>query len=267
MGRRGNPWLLDDERKAGELGVITGQGSLGRHAVVGLVGALFAVGFWLSRPEWSPEMRVWRAFGDASFLLLALALASGPLAVVWPAARGLLAWRRAFGIWFALVALVHAYLVWDGWARWTWQGLLGFQHMGAMGLDAFVLTDPGFGLANVMGLVALFWGLVLLATSFDRAVRRLGPRAWKHVQAYAHVIFYLIVLHSAYFLFLHYQLTLTSLVLRKRVPEPNWFQPWFLVVVAAVLGLQLAAFAKVTRARRAARHAAAASSATPGEAR
>lgn len=250
----------------GEAEVLTGQGRWHRHAAVGLLGAVLAAGFWASRPEWSAEMRVWRAFGDASFALLALALATGPLAVLWPPARRLLAWRRAFGIWFALVALIHAYLVWDGWARWTWNGLLGFQDLRPMGVEEPVLTDPGFGLANLLGLVALGWGLVLLATSFDRAVRRLGPRAWKHVQAHANVVFYLLALHGIYFLFLHYEFTLASLVFRKQLPAPNWFRFWFLALVLAVVALQSAAFLKVVRARRAVGAEAAAAPRAPGDA-
>lgn len=200
--------------------------------------------------EWVADMRLWRAVGDASFVLLALALAAGPLAVLWPAARRLVAWRRAFGIWFALTGLLHAYLVWDGWALWSLRRLLGFQDLPLESGPASVLTDPGFGLANLVGLVALFWGLVIAAVSSDAAMRALGARGWKHVQQLAYVVFYLVALHAAYFLFLHYALSLTSLVFQKAVPDANWFRFWFVALALAVMTLQVAAFARTVAQRQ-----------------
>src|SRR3546814_17349093 len=59
----------------------------------------------------------------------------------------------------------------------------------------------------------------LLATSSDRAVRRLGPAVWSWIQGFAHVVFYLVVLHAAYFLSMHYTLSF-----HRAIPEPNWFR-------------------------------------------
>lgn len=221
-----------------------------RHLVVGLLGVAFSVLFWRSRMEWDAEMRLWRAVGDASFMLLALALVAGPLAVLSRMFAPLLRWRRAFGVWFALLAGLHAYLVWDGWARWSFARLMGYQDLSASGIPEPVLVDPGFGLANLMGLVALFLGLVLAAVSSEWAVRALGARAWKHVQQYAYVVFYLVGLHAVYFLMLHYELGLPNLVFQKGVAPVNWFRFWFLGIVGLVILLQVAAFARNVMRRR-----------------
>lgn len=227
------------------------RATLPRHLATALLTAALVGLFWRSRMDWVSDMRLWRAVGDASLVLLALALAAGPLAVVAPRTRGLVAWRRAFGIWFALTGLLHAYLVWDGWALWSIKRLLGFQEIPLESGTAVVLVDPGFGLANLIGLVALAWGLVIAAVSSDLAMRALGSRSWKFVQGFAYVVLYLVGLHAAYFLFLHYELTLTSLVFQKAVPNANWFRFWFVGLVLLVLALQTAAFVRtLARDRR-----------------
>ena len=221
-----------------------------RHATVLALAIALAFAFWRSRMEWTPDMRLWRAIGDAAFVLLALALATGPMATLWPRTRRLLAWRRSFGVMAALVAALHAYLVWDGWALWSLRRLFGFQDLSEAGGPDDVLVDPGFGLANLMGIVALAWALVIAATSSDHALRLLGQRSWKFVQQFAYLVFYLPGLHAAYFLFLHYALGLVNLVFRKPVPEPNWFQASFVLIVAVVLVLQAAAFVHQVRRDR-----------------
>lgn len=214
----------------------------GRHAAVAVLGVVLLFAFWRSRMNWDPEMRLWKAVGDASLVLFVLAMAVGPVAVLWPALGRWVAWRRALGIWFALFALLHAYLVWDGWALWSFTRLMGYEFLHQPNIPDPVLTMPGFGLANLIGLVALTLALLVAAVSSERAMRALGARAWKYVQQYAYVVFYLVGLHVAYFMFLHYDLSLTNLVFRKATTPPNWFRFWFLGGVLLVLGLQLAAF-------------------------
>lgn len=222
-----------------------------RHAaVLALAGALVWA-FWRSRMEWTADMRLWRAVGDAAFVLLSFTLATGPLAALWPRARRLLAWRRSFGVTAALAAALHAYLVWDGWALWSLRRLFGYQDLSEAGGPDNVLVDPGFGLANLVGIVALAWALLIAAISSDHALRLLGQRSWKFVQQFAYVVFYLTGLHAAYFLFLHYELSLVNLVFRKGVPEPNWFRAWFVLIVVAVFVLQLAAFVRQVQRDRA----------------
>lgn len=214
-----------------------------RHAVVGLTAVVLTAGFWWSRPEWAAEMRLWRAFGDAAIVLLFMSLALGPLSRLWRPAVRLLRWRRQTGVWCALVSLVHAILILNGWARWSFERLVGFEFVPQLGRTARL--EPGFGLANTIGLVALAWLLVLAATSSDRAVRALGPAAWKWLQTGAYVVFYLSVLHAGYFLFLHY-----SLSFHKPPAPSNWFR-WPLVAMGVtIVALQFAAFARTTARKK-----------------
>lgn len=214
-----------------------------RHILVGSVGMFFVWLFWLSRPEWSWEMRLWRSFGDASLILLFITLVIGPLVRLWPPAAKLVAWRKHLGLWFAILALIHAFLVWNGWARWDLSRFLGYEFVPQLG--RVVRLEPGFGLANVIGAVALFWTAVLMATSSERALKKLGT-SWKWLHYSANTIFYLSAIHTGYFLFIHY-----SLSFHKNPVPPNWFRIPFLLLVCLVLFLKLLAFMKSLNKRRA----------------
>jgi len=206
-----------------------------RHALIGSLSAATFYVFWLSRPEWVSEMRLWRAFGDASTMLLLVALAIGPLAKLWKPAAHLVSWRREVSIWFALLALTHTVLILNGWTEWNALRVLGYEFVPQ--LDRWARLEPGFGLANLIGLVALFWTIVLLATSTDRAVRFLGFSSWKWLHYGAHIILYLVAAHVAYFLFIHFTASF-----HRPVPDPNWFRYPFLVMVLALFVLQMSSF-------------------------
>ena len=208
-----------------------------------MLAAIITAGFWFGRMDWDPEMRTWRAFGDASIVLLFGSLVAGPLAKLWrPAARSL-PWRRELGVWFAILALVHTVLVFWKWVDWDPARLLGYEVIPELGRSARL--EPGFGLANLIGLVAVVWALVLATTSSNRAVRWLGSPAWKWMHQVAHVIFYLSVLHAVYFLFMHYTASF-----HRAVPEPNWFRWPLLAMGVAVATLQWVAFARMVQRRR-----------------
>jgi len=206
-----------------------------------LSAALFAL-FWYTRLEWTSDMRLWRAVGDVSVVLLFLSLAMGPAGRLSAVAARALPWRRAVGIWAGVTALAHGVLVFWGWTQWSVPRLLGYEFIPQLGRTARM--EPGFGLANLMGVVALVWLVVMTVTSFDRAVRALGPGGWKWLHTSAYTVFYLSALHAAYFLFMHYTESF-----HRAVPPPNWFRFPLLVLALTVLALQLAAFA-ATRSRR-----------------
>ncbi|WP_341252345.1 ferric reductase-like transmembrane domain-containing protein, partial [Euzebya pacifica] len=145
--------------------------SVARHAAVAVLGLMMIAAFWASRPQWDPEMRLWKSVGDGALILLLATLAIGPLAKLWRPAGRAIPWRREAGIWFAVLAAVHAILILNGWARWSLSRLFGFEFVAQLGREARM--EPGFGLANLLGIVALMWGLALAATSTDAAVRRL----------------------------------------------------------------------------------------------
>ena len=214
-----------------------------RHAVVaGVAGALVWL-FWSTRPTWSGEMRLWKAVGDAAFVLLLVTLTLGPAARLARPVTRVLPWRRQFGIWFALVGALHGVLVAHGWARWSLRRFLGYEVVPQLGRE--VRLEPGFGLANLVGLTALVFALVLAATSSDRVLRRLGAPAWKWLHHSALFVFYLSLLHAGYFLFLHYTLSF-----HKQVPPPDWFRAPFVVLGAGLVALQGAAFVKTLASRQ-----------------
>jgi sulfoxide reductase heme-binding subunit YedZ len=211
-----------------------------RHLVVGFTTLLLTAGFWFTRLDWAPDMRTWRAFGDAAVVLLFVSLAIGPAARLWRPAGRLVRWRRETGVWCAVASLVHAVLIFHGWVRWSLERLWGFEFVAQLNRTARL--EPGFGLANLIGLVALAWLLVLAATSSDRMVRLLGPAAWKWLHHGAYVAFYLSVLHGAYFLYLHY-----SLSFHKAPAPPNWFRVPLVVMGFTVVSLELAAFVRTAQ--------------------
>ena len=178
----------------------------------------------------------------SALVLLVLALALGPLARLNRRFTPWLPWRRQLGSWFALVALAHGVLVVHGWARWSLRGFLGYEVIPELGRE--VRLEPGFGLANLVGAIALAFALVLAATSSDRALRRLGASAWRWLHHGARFVFYLTLLHAGYFLFLHYTLSF-----HKAVPPPDWFRMPFVLTGIALLGLQVTAFVKTATTR------------------
>lgn len=186
-----------------------------RHLAVGFIAGIVVYVFWLLRPELSADARLWRALADAGFIFLSACLVIGPLSRLWDPCLYLIPWRREVGIWFAVLVATHALLV-----------------------SGYALREPGIELPAILGLIALFWTLVLAATSSDRAVNFLGVSSWKWLHGMANTIFYLVAAHAAYFLFWRY-------------PEENMFQVPFLIMVFAVPILQMSAFAKeVSRQKR-----------------
>ena len=186
-----------------------------RHLLTGLIAVLLAYIFWLSRPELSFDVRVWRALGNTAFSFLFVTLAIGPWAKLWKPALRLVPWRRETGIWFAVLAFSHFIRV-----------------------SNYAQFEPDIELPRLLGLIALFWALALAATSSDRAVNFLGPSSWKWLHTMAYVIFYLVAGHAAYFLFWRY-------------PEVNRFQYPFLAMELAVPILQISAFIKEVIRQRA----------------
>ena len=213
-----------------------------RHTVVALLGVAVYFAFWFGRLDWTPEMRLWRAIGDVSFVFLFLVLAMGPAARHWPPVTRLLSWRRELGIWFAILALVHTLLVLDGWVRWDWMRFFGYEFLEQLGRYARV--EPGFGLSNVVGIVAAIMAVPLMITSSSWAVKRLGGGSWKWLHVGAYTIFYLVVLHSLYYLFIHFTVSF-----HRPVPAPNWFRYPFLITAVLILVIQMSAFVSTVRKR------------------
>ena len=196
-----------------------------------LVGYLLLI----SRAEWSEMHRYNRALGDLSLVLVALAMAIGPLARLSSARlfRKLLPYRRELGIYAVLAAIAHTVIILIGWVELDLARLFGFEFHPQ--LQRYVMLNHGFALANVVGIAALLYGFVLAGTSNDFSQSVLGTSVWKYIQQGAYVLWWLAVLHTAYFLFFHF------LDFHRQTPEPNWARWPFVALVASVVALQAAA--------------------------
>jgi len=198
--------------------------------------------FQESRAEWS-EMHRWnRAVGDMSLVLVSMVMVVGPLARLWPRLNFLLPWRRELGIHAIVLAAVHTFIILVGWIEWDFMRLVGFEFL--QSAERYVMLQHGFALANIVGIVALLYGTVLAVSSNNRSLKILGGSAWKFVQQGAYVLWVLVLIHTAYFLYLHF------LHFHRPVPEPNWGQGPFAILVLVVFLLQAAAFIKTWRGKK-----------------
>ncbi len=85
-----------------------------------------------------------------------------------------------------------------------------------------------------------------MARSADWATRKLGGSSWKFLHGGAYTIFYLVALHTAYFLYIHYSVSFH----RASPPNAAWFQIPLAVLTMAVLIQQIGAFFKTMRRQR-----------------
>ncbi len=218
-----------------------------RHVAALAAAAALVWAFAAVHGQWSPMHRWNRAFGDASLVLVALAMGLGPLARLVRPAAALLPLRRELGIYGTLAALVHGIVILVGWVQLDLMRLFGFE-LHPM-LESYVMVQPGFGLANAIGIVALILAGVLALTSNEISVRRLGGSAWKFLQMGVLPLWWLTVAHVGYFMFAHF------LSFHRPTPEPNPLQWWFVALVLLVLGLRWAAFLQTLRRQGASRRA------------
>lgn len=211
----------------------------GRHLVALLLAVAAVFAFSESRTEWSAMHRWNRALGDASLILISFSMAIGPLARMWRRWRRLIPYRREFGIHGVLLGFAHTVIILGGWVEWDLVRIFGYELHPATG--NYVMLQQGFALANIIGIVCLVYGLTLALSSSNWSQRALGGSVWKFLQQGAYVLWILIVLHTAYFLYLHFQ------SFHRATPDPNWAQVPFAALVGVVALLQLAAFVKTWR--------------------
>lgn len=231
------------------LGIKSTKVALLRHLAMAIIGGLLIYLVWSLNSTWSPDMRLWKSFGGASFFLLWFAVFIGPAAKLLPVLNRVLSYRREAGVWFFLIAFVHGYLILDGWVRWGVWEFFGYQYFAEV--DTYLRVESGFGLANLLGLVALTFALTLAATSFDRAVNFLGVSSWKWLHGFAYVVFYLGAIHVVYFAFIHYTPSLTRAMqgLPSNYPD-NPLKYYYLFMLLSVLVVQIFGFIQTVRRNR-----------------
>lgn len=212
-----------------------------RHLIVGLLSLIIGYLFFISRGDWAFNHKFWRAIGDVGFILLILTLIIGSLTKLFPKQFAkFLSWRKELGIWLGFAAFLHTFLILKDWIQWDYMRFFGFQYIPQA--ESYVSVEPGFAMANLIGLIALLFITILFITSSNKAISYLTPNSWKYLHYSANIIFYLVFLHVFYFLFLHYALTPF-----KPAANPDWFRIPFLLISALVPILQTSAFIKVVR--------------------
>lgn len=161
---------------------------LAARVVLGLsVAALAVVGLLVPSQggAWDPTRTLWiaRGTGWTAVAALMLSLSATPvgrlLALLRPGAKlspWFAAFRRAFGIAAALLAMVHAVTVLGGYLRGAWAALLSFSYLRA-------------------GLLALVILTTMLVTSFPSLVKRLRVRLWKPLHRLGYLAALLVLVH------------------------------------------------------------------------
>lgn len=213
-----------------------------RHLLIGSVAFFLIFVFWLTHYDWDEDMRLWRAFGDAGYSLLFVTLIIGPLSKLWSRSIFLLSWRREIGIWFAILAVVHGLLIANGWANWDVAKFFGYEFIPQLGRIARL--EPGFGLANTLGFVAFLWIAILALTSSNKAMKWLGASSWNWLHTGSHIVFYLVAIHTSYFLFIHYTESF-----HRTVPPQSMFVIPFILMSITVLVLQILSYIHVVKSK------------------
>lgn len=190
-----------------------------QHVIVGIFTlALVSVFKFLLETSWATS------FGRVSFVLLFFIMVIGPIMKIKKpkSVHSLLvapwSWRGELGIWFTLAALTHFIIL---------VAERSFSNLIKMG-------GGGFGLANLLGLIALFLALFLTATSFRKVIIFLGVESWKWLHSFTYVVFYMASAHFMYFQFFS----------THGEVGPDWFG--YIAVVMAVVVIVLQVFAFVT---------------------
>lgn len=164
------------------------------------------------------------SFARVSFILLFLILIIGPLGKLKKPMKSALplaatwSWRGELGIWFTITVLVHFVLLW----------------LERPLTQMIKIGGGGYGLANLLGLVALTWALFLTITSLNKVIMFIGLGAWKWLHSFTYVVFYLSSAHIVYYQFFS---TYTGEV------GPDWFGYIVVTMAVTVIALQLIAFA------------------------
>lgn len=171
------------------------------------------------------------SFARVAFILLFFILIIGPLMKLTAPLKKILpstsvwSWRGELGIWFTITALVHFILLW----------------LARPLTEMIKIGGSGYGLANLLGLVALLWALVLTITSFNKVILFLGLGAWKWLHSFTYVVFYLSAAHISYFQFFSTY---------GGPAGPDWFGYSVVTMAAIVIALQLVAFSFEVSAHR-----------------
>lgn len=189
------------------------------HLPLLVVSALSVAALYVTRPYRDVISRLSFATAYPALILLGITLLLGPLRVLRrkpnPVSDDL---RRDIGIWAGIVSVVHAVVGQCVHLRgrpWLYYVYAKREH------HSFPIRHDLFGFSNYTGLVGTLLIIVLLATSNDYFLRRLGKPQWKRLQRWNYAASLLAAAHA-----IGYQATE-----KQKLP--------FVLVVALCIGLTI----------------------------
>jgi len=164
------------------------------HLPLGLASLGSVVALYYARPIRDVVSRLSFATAYPAMVLLAMTLLIGPWNVLRkrrnPVSSDL---RRDVGIWAGILGIVHTAIGQNVHLRgrpWLYYVYAPSQH------KAFPLRHDLFGFSNYTGAISALVLAVLLATSNDYALRRLGTPRWKQLQRWNYAAFALAAAHA-----------------------------------------------------------------------
>ncbi len=138
------------------------------------------------------QIRRMRAFGSLAFVMITFILCIGPLARLDRRWLPLLYNRRHFGVFTAVIALMHAGHV----LGWYFAFGAVDQNVALFSSNTSFAQLRGFPF-ELFGLFALIVLCVLAATSHDFWLRFLGPQVWKSLHMLIYAAYAAIIAHIA----------------------------------------------------------------------
>lgn len=146
--------------------------------------------------------------------------------------------RRDVAVWLGISGLLHLYA---GTVQSMTPLYVGTYVQVGPEDPAAALRQELFSWGVIGGLVILVFLLLLLALSNDCSIIRIGKRWWKRIHRTTYVLFALTIAHALAFQYLEYR--------------ASWMIALVLLLTAAIVGTQFAAFVAVRRKRRRRRRA------------
>jgi len=164
------------------------------HLPIGAASVAVAALLFVTRPYKDVVMKLSFATAYPALGLMALTLLIGP----WNYLAGKRMpissdWRRDVGIWAAVFAIAHTAIGQDVHLRGRPWLYYVYEHWKK---HVVPVRHDLFGFSNYTGLAAALVVVVLLATSNDASLRKLGTRRWKKWQRWNYAAFALVGAHA-----------------------------------------------------------------------
>jgi len=172
---------------------------LQHHLPLLLTSTAGTIVLYATRPGADLLNKVSFATAYVSLMLLVITLLIGPWRILRgsrvPISQDL---RRDVGIWAGITGALHAgvgqcvHLRGRPWLYYVYE---------SRSLHAMPIRHDLFGFANYTGALGTLLLLILLATSNDFFLRKLGTPQWKQLQRWNYAVFALVILHAAAYQF------------------------------------------------------------------